>query len=101
MFRIIPSNDSVSSASRIEFELDGVVQRVHGEISVAAAVLLVSGRAYRSSPVDGSARAPHCLMGVCGECLVTIDGKRNQLGCQVTLCHGMRVQRQRGDDQNA
>ena len=35
-------------------------------------------------------------MGVCFECLVTIDGRANQQGCMIAVTPGMRVDTQRG-----
>jgi predicted molibdopterin-dependent oxidoreductase YjgC len=62
-----------------------------------AAALLAAGFDYsRTTPVSQSPRAPFCLMGVCYECLVVIDGQPNQRACQVLVHDGMQVQRQKG-----
>ena len=61
-----------------------------------AALLLVDGvRATRVSAVSGAPRAPYCMMGVCFECLVTIDGVGNRQGCLVQVADGMRIETQR------
>jgi hypothetical protein len=49
---------------------------------------------YRQSPVSARRRAPLCMMGVCFECLVEIDGQTNQQGCLVQVRDGMRIRRQ-------
>ena len=36
------------------------------------------------------------MMGVCFDCLVTIDGRASQQGCLVTVAAGMRVETQHG-----
>jgi len=36
------------------------------------------------------------MMGVCFECLVTIDGVGNRQGCLVPVREGMRVELQHG-----
>ncbi len=36
------------------------------------------------------------MMGVCFDCLVTVDGVPNQQACLVTVAPGMRIQTQRG-----
>jgi len=41
---------------------------------VAAAVLGSNLDAVRTTPVSGEPRMPYCLMGVCFECLMEIDG---------------------------
>lgn len=64
-------------------------------ISVAAAVLghHHSGETY-THPVDGSPRAPYCLMGVCFECMMEVDGEPNVQSCLVTVKEGLVVKRQ-------
>lgn len=60
-----------------------------------AAVLLRAGYTHtRTTPVSDSPRAPYCLMGVCFDCLVEIDGIPNQKACQTPVREGMRVSRQ-------
>lgn len=64
--------------------------------SVAVA-LLSSGVGFaRETPVTGTKRAPYCMMGVCFDCLVEIDGIPNQQGCMITVKDGMRISRQLG-----
>lgn len=64
--------------------------------SVAAALLAAGISPLRTSPVDASPRAPHCMMGVCFDCLVVIDGKQNQQSCLTRARPGMVVGRQHG-----
>ena len=45
----------------------------------------------RSSAVSGEPRAPYCMMGVCFECLVEIDGLANRQACMVRVRPGMQV----------
>lgn len=60
--------------------------------SVAAAVLLAGHQATRNSPVDLSPRAPYCLMGVCFECLMTIDGVPGRQACMMSAEPGMVIE---------
>jgi D-hydroxyproline dehydrogenase subunit gamma len=46
--------------------------------------------------VSGARRAPYCMMGVCFECLVTIDGVGNRQACLIPARAGMRVETQTG-----
>ena len=48
----------------------------------------------RTTPVTGAPRAPYCMMGVCFDCLVTIDGVGNRQGCLVPVREGMRIETQ-------
>lgn len=64
--------------------------------SVAAALLAADIDACRETVVSGSARGPYCMMGVCYDCLVQIDGIANRQGCMTPVSEGMQVRRQRG-----
>ena len=56
-----------------------------------AAALLASGRwAFRRDQANAP-RGPFCLMGVCQECLVEIDGVPNRRSCVVPVVNGMRI----------
>ena len=64
--------------------------------TVAAALLASSLDVHRETAVSGAPRLPYCMMGVCFDCLVTIDGVGNRQGCLVTVQPGMRIEIQRG-----
>jgi len=62
-----------------------------------AAALLSAGIDHcRTTPVTGAPRAPYCLMGVCFDCLVTIDGVGSRQACLVAVREGMAVETQLG-----
>lgn len=65
-------------------------------VSVAAALLLDGAGHFRTTPVSQSPRAPFCMMGVCFECLVEVDGKPGRQACLTTVRDGMVVRRQQG-----
>jgi predicted molibdopterin-dependent oxidoreductase YjgC len=60
--------------------------------SVAAALLAAGSLTFRRSPMSGAARGPYCGMGVCFDCLVTIDGAPNQQACLTAVRDGMTVE---------
>ena len=64
--------------------------------SVAAAMFAAGFEHCRTTPVSGAPRAPYCMMGVCFDCLVTIDGTGNRQACLVRVREGMRIEIQRG-----
>ena len=74
--------------------IDG--QKVEARIGDSvAAVLAVHGPAItRRSAVSGAPRAPYCMMGVCFECLVVIDGVGNRQGCLIPVADGMAIETQ-------
>jgi D-hydroxyproline dehydrogenase subunit gamma len=51
---------------------------------------------FRTTPVTEAPRAPYCMMGVCFECLVEVDGKPSRQACLTTVRDGMVIRRQRG-----
>lgn len=62
--------------------------------TVASALMLAGETAVRTTPVTGSARGPFCLMGICFDCLVEIDGEPNRQACMIPVRDGMVVRRQ-------
>ena len=74
--------------------LDGRPEKVSEGVSVAAAVLGTGEKHIRRSPVTGELRAPFCLMGVCYERLMEIDGEKDRQSCQVEVKEGMKINRQ-------
>lgn len=87
---------SHASQSVVRIDLEGTAVTVEAGISVAAAVLLSGLALERTTAVKNSQRGPYCMMGVCFDCLVEIDGIPNQQACMHTVADGMRIRRQRG-----
>ena len=56
-----------------------------------ATALLAAGVVPLRHTVSGEPRAPLCLMGVCFECLVEVDGMQNVQTCMVEVRDGMQV----------
>ncbi len=90
---IVPDEASQRSVS---ISFDGQTILVPEGISVAAALLAGGVREFRSSIVGGVPRAPYCMMGVCFECLVEIDGVPARQSCLIPVREGMQVKRQIG-----
>lgn len=84
------------AAEWVEVEVDGQPIQVRAGDSAAAAVLAAGLLPSRSTPVNSSPRAPYCMMGVCFECLLEIDGMENVQGCMTEVRPGMQIRRQRG-----
>lgn len=79
----------------LRFTFDGEVVAARPGDTVAAAILAHSGWPTRLTAKDAP-RTPYCMMGVCFECLVEIDGRPNVQGCMVPVHDGMCVRRQAG-----
>ena len=76
--------------------VDGKEIRARVGDTVAAAMLAASIGRFRTTPVSGAARAPYCMMGVCFDCLVTIDGIGSRQACLVPVREGMAIETQQG-----
>jgi len=91
MFRKLPEPAGLT----VTVTVDGDALRVPASLS-AAAVVLLHGGVSRTTPVSGSPRAPYCMMGVCFDCLMEIDGVQNRQACLVQVADGMRINAQGG-----
>ncbi|MBI3966048.1 MAG: (2Fe-2S)-binding protein [Chloroflexi bacterium] len=73
-----------------EIEVDGeAVTAYPGE--TVAAVLVASGWTALRRTATGRPRGIFCGMGVCFDCVVTIDGRANVRSCATAVRRGMRV----------
>lgn len=77
----------------VTLTVDGEPCTLPRDASVAAAVLQ-RGSIARTSARFGNPRAPYCMIGVCFECRVEIDGVRDCLACLVLAEDGMKVRSQ-------
>ncbi|MFQ3197411.1 MAG: putative molibdopterin-dependent oxidoreductase YjgC [Paraglaciecola sp.] len=80
----------------IKVEIDGETVRVAAGETIAAAILASGIQSCRTTPLSGEPRAPFCMMGVCFECLMNIDGVPNRQTCQIPVQQGMKIRRQLG-----
>jgi len=80
----------------VTLTIDGRSVNAREGDTVAAAMLAAGLDHCRTTPVSGAPRAPYCMMGVCFDCLVVVDGIGNRQGCLVPVREGMRVELQLG-----
>jgi D-hydroxyproline dehydrogenase subunit gamma len=80
----------------IMITIDGVALEVPAQETLAAAMLQSGRLDLRTTAVSGTPRSAYCMMGVCFDCLVTIDDQPNQQACMTLVRPGMRVERQVG-----
>lgn len=85
-----------SEMETIGITFEGKALTVPAGISVAAALLVAGVHDFRLSVVGHAPRAPYCMMGVCFECLLEIDGIPARQSCLVPVREGMEVRRQIG-----
>ena len=80
----------------VVFEFEGETVTADEGDSLAAALLAHGVRHVRNAVVSGEPRAPYCMIGVCFDCLVEIDGRPNRQACMTPVRAGMKVRRQSG-----
>jgi predicted molibdopterin-dependent oxidoreductase YjgC len=84
------------AGTAVALTVDGKLVQARSGDTVAAALLSAGIEHCRTTPVTGAPRAPYCLMGVCFDCLVTIDGVGSRQACLVPVQVGMKVETQIG-----
>lgn len=78
-------------AAAVTLAVDGQPVTARAGDTVATALAAAGYDRIRTSAVSGEARAPYCLMGVCFECLVEVDGVADRQACLVAVRDGMTV----------
>lgn len=75
----------------LELTVDGRPLRAQAGQTLGAALVTNGITAWRSTRVGGRPRGLFCGIGVCFDCLVTVDGEPGQRACCVQVADGMRV----------
>jgi len=74
----------------ISLIVDGEPIQAYPGDTIASALYAQGKRAWRVSR-SGDQRGLFCGIGLCFDCLVTVDGKPNQRACTTAVAQGMRV----------
>jgi predicted molibdopterin-dependent oxidoreductase YjgC len=83
----MPSPDSL-----LHITFDGREVTAHAGQTVGAALLDAGIRYWRTTRNHGRPRGLFCGIGICYDCLLTVDGSANQRACLVPVVDGMKVQ---------
>jgi sarcosine oxidase subunit alpha len=83
---------SVSRGSRITIAVNGQARSAFKGESVHAALLAAGYRLLRKTANSRQPRGVFCGMGVCYDCLVTINGVPNQRACMTLVEDRMEIQ---------
>ena len=89
MYRRLPEE---SAGDTVRLVVDGRAVVAQRGDTVAAVLLLAGVAALRRTPKSASPRGVYCGMGVCFDCLVTIDGEGSRQACLVPVAEGMTVE---------
>jgi sarcosine oxidase subunit alpha len=80
----------------VTIHVEGIAVEAREGDSVSAALLASGLDVRRTTAVSGARRLPYCMMGVCFDCLITIDGVGSRQGCLVPVTEGMQIEIQKG-----
>jgi predicted molibdopterin-dependent oxidoreductase YjgC len=80
----------IERSEEVAFFFDGRRIVGHAGESIAAALLANGVRVLRASQRGAEARGAFCLMGLCQECVVEIDGHVTE-SCRATVVADLRV----------
>lgn len=81
----------IKRGRKIQITIDGKsVEAFEGE-TVAAAMMAAGLRVFRNTAKTKAPRGMYCGMGICFECLVTINGVKNVRACLTPVTDGMTV----------
>ncbi|WP_394213815.1 (2Fe-2S)-binding protein [Brachybacterium vulturis] len=90
---------STPSDPAVRLTVDGTPLTVPAHRTVAAALMLEGEDAgWRTTRRTGEQRGLFCGIGVCFDCLATVDGRRGQRTCLVEVADGMDVRTGTDDD---
>ncbi|TDP91039.1 (2Fe-2S)-binding protein [Labedaea rhizosphaerae] len=80
----------------MRFTFDGKAIPAEPGQSIGAALIAAGHRSWRRTRIDAAPRGIFCGIGICHDCLVTVDGAANRRACLVEAAEDMRVTTQEG-----
>ena len=85
------SDGKIIPGASVTLQLDGKPLPARRGQTVAAAMLAAGQRVLRHTRRTGKPRGLFCAMGVCFDCVMTIDGEPGVRACMTKVEEGMRV----------
>ncbi len=76
----------------LTLQVDGESVPAFAGESVATVLLALGRQTFRHTDKNGAPRGLFCGMGVCFDCLVTIDGVDNERACMTPATEGMVIE---------
>jgi predicted molibdopterin-dependent oxidoreductase YjgC len=89
---------AVERGEKLTIHVDGEPTEAFLGETVAAVLLAQGRRTFRHTDKDHVPRGLFCGMGVCFDCLVTVDGVPNVRACMTPVHAGMSVDTEGGSD---
>jgi len=85
------------SGASVTMTVDGQTVTADTRDTVAGALLAAGIDTWRRNVPSGQPRGPFCMMGVCFECVLTVDGVPERRACMVPVRDGMTIRTGRRD----
>jgi hypothetical protein len=82
--------------SETNFQFDGAPVAFRPGQTIGAALVAAGRMSWRTTRVAGAPRGIFCGIGVCFDCLVSVDGEPNHRACLVRAQPGQTVTTQEG-----
>jgi aerobic-type carbon monoxide dehydrogenase small subunit (CoxS/CutS family) len=87
-----PHLPAIERGEPFRLTVDGQPVTGYAGETVATVLLAAGRRIFRHTPHQQQRRGLFCGMGLCYDCLVTIDGTPHQRACLVRAAAGMRIE---------
>ena len=81
-------------AKIVHIYINGKKIKANNGESVAATLLENNISFFKNNEVSNEKRSAYCMMGVCYDCLVEIDGAPNMQSCMIKTVSGMIIKTQ-------
>ncbi|NPV85111.1 MAG: (2Fe-2S)-binding protein [Anaerolineae bacterium] len=93
--RVHLSSD-LKRGKKVQIFVDGETVEAFAGETIAAALLASGIKRFRYTRKKGDPRGIFCGMGVCFECLVTVNGESNVRACLTPVVDGMKIDTKSG-----
>jgi len=81
----------VARGDQLELFVDGETMSAYAGETIAGALIAAGHRVFRRTPRTGAPRGVFCGIGVCFDCVVTVEGMGRVRSCMITVQPGMQV----------
>ncbi len=86
----------MTSELPVVFQFDGEPVAAQCGQSIGAALVAIGRRSWRRTRFGDRPRGIFCGIGICFDCLITVDGRPNRRACLVPVVDGAIVTTQEG-----
>lgn len=84
--------DSIKRKDKVTLSINGREILAYKGETLLAALIAAGYKSLKKSPLRGESRGALCGMGVCFECIVTVNGVPNIRSCMTEVEDNMKVE---------